>query len=357
MLTGGRATLPMYLLGSNYQTGQVTLTDVPAAITEILGGVNTAAGDGRLKRTLPIAHPFFPWMYASGINPVRGLGQAYKFPSQPQLEAPPLPDFSAYPNYEFTVEFTPRPYVIAQDASVPLLQNKTFYNTANAAQTVFFAGEWVRFANWWYERKFESLTARQGFMKFRSQNATGPPNVQSVTYADMPRLFMPDSILHIIWHQVPYRYIYSTNSYIDNLIGYINQNAWTVWNPGELLYIGYTAIPYTPPVQQLDAQYTGTTGSIYSAEKWVDVNMMFLRTKRNLNSNNELLNSTGNRNWIQAGWNLLPWLGDRNFHYATTVGPSPDTDATKWRPLFQSTEFGLLFTDPDAVGAFQIANL
>lgn len=347
----GKASLPLYLFGSQYQSGQAALTDVQSAITTILGNVNTAKADGRLQRTLPVAHPLYPWLYASSINRIFGFGVPYKNPGQSQLEAPAMPNFTAYPNYEFAVEFTNRPYVLAQDASVPLLTSQTFYDTIGTKQTTNIAGEWVRYANWWYERKFDSLTARQGFLRFRAANGGA---VNNVHYPDMPRLFLPDSVLHVVWHQVPYRYITSTNSFIDNLLGYVNQNNFTIWKPGELLYIGYTAIPYTPPVQQLDQQYTGQTGYIYSAEKWVDVEFMFLRTKRKIASPGELYGSLSNKNWIQAGWNLLPWLQDRLFHYATTVGASPDTDQSKWNPLFLSTEFGLLFTDPDAPNVYQV---
>lgn len=357
-LQSGKSSALLYLLGSNYQTGFVSIGDITPAVTQILGGLNTSSSNGKINRTLPLAHPLYPWLYASGVT-VKGFGQGYKQPNQQQLEAPPLPNFTAYPNYEFNVEFTPRPYVVAQDATVPII-NVSFYDknnaTAGSPASGNIAAEWVRYTNWWYDRKFESITARQGFMKFRLANSGSANNVP---YSDMPKLFLPDSILHIIWHQVPYRYVYSSNSYIDGLIGYINQNKFTTWQPGELLYIGYVAKPYTPPVQELDSINTGTTGFIYSAEKWVDVEFLFMRTKRKIGASGELFNNPANGTvgkpyWIQAGWNLLPWLGDRLYHYATGEGASPDTDKTQWAPLFNSAEFALLFTDPDARGAYQL---
>ena len=360
-LQSGKSSALLYLLGDSYPTGQVLMQDVIDSITQILGSVNTAKSvSGALNRTLPLAHPLFPWLYASGLS-VRGLGQAYKEAGQPLLEAAPLPFFSAYPNYEYNVEFTPRPYVLAQDTSVPLVP-VSFYDKSSGTVAVkgTIAAEWVRYTNWWYDRKFESITARQGFMKFRLANS-GTAN--NIPYSDMPKLFLPDSILHIVWHQVPYRYVYSSNSYIDGLIGYVNQNKWTTWNPGELLYIGYTAKPYTPPVQELDSIYTGTTGFIYSAEKWVDIELLFMRTKRKIGAAAELYNNpvngtVGQGYWVQGGWNLMPWLGDRLYHYATAEQLTPagnsDTDKTQWAPLFNSAEFALLFTDPDAPGAYQL---
>jgi hypothetical protein len=346
----------MYLLGESYPSGLVTLSDIPIAITQIIGGVSTDIGDGHLSRELPLAHPFFPWLYASGTPTIKGFGQGYQANSLPTLEAAPFPQFTAYPNYEFDVGFESRPYVIAGDSSVPKV-NLDFYDTLGGHQTTFqAAAEWVRYTDWWYERKFDSITCRQGFFALRSQIATFNGQT-SVPFADMPRLFLPDSLLKIVWYQVPYRYITSTNSYIDGLVGTINQNDFTNWKVGKLLYIGYTAHRYTPPVQRIDQVFTGSSGFIFSAEKWCDVEFLFLYTRRKLSTSGELLNNIGNPNNVQAGWNLLPWMVDRNFHYGTTVGPNPDTDPTKWRPLFQSAEFALLFTDPDAQGVFQVANL
>lgn len=90
---------------------------------------------------------------------------------------------------------------------------------------------------------------------------------------------------------------------------------------------------------------------------------LFLRTKRKIGSPGEVFNllggtSVGQGYWTQAGWNLLPWLGDRLYHYATAEQLTPagnsDTDQTQWAPLFNSAEFALLFTDPDASGAYRL---
>lgn len=350
-LTNAKATATYYLLGEEYPSGQVTTSDIPDAITQIIGGTSTDIGDGTLERTLPLAHPLYPWLYADGVT-IRGFGAGYMYSGAQELEAPPFPDFTAYPNYQFDVQFTPRSYVIASDASVPTVP-LSFYNTAGEEQEADVAGEWVRYTDWWYERKFESITSRQGQMMFRTETGN-PPN--GICYSDMPKLFLPDSLLKIVWYQIPYRYIYSENSYIDGLIGFINQNVFTTWPVGSLLYIGYTAKRYTPPVQELSQIYTGSTGYVYSAEKLCDVELLFLRTKRTLPSDGEAI-TPSNPNWVVAGWNLLPWLVDRKFHYATSFSGANPTETSSWTPMFPSTELSLLFTDPDAAGAFQVANL
>lgn len=356
-MDGGKADATLYLMGSSYPEGITLLPDLPQAVSQIIGATSTAVGSGTLNRTLPLAHPLYPWLFASGVK-IRGFGTPYKADSAAAFaEAIGLPYFTAYPNYEFNVEYTPRPYVVAGDNSIPLVPSAWADNNGTV-WPVSVAAEWMRYANWWYDRKFESITCRQGQMKFRAADGSV---VNGVPYADMPRLFMPDSILNIIWHQVPYRYITSPNSYIDGLIGLINQRPFTTWYPGELLYIGYTAKPYTPPVQNVDAFYTGTTGFIYSAEKLADVHLQFLRTKRYIVDSSELFApNPGTANAIQAGWNLQPWLKDRLFHYVSSsplgeIGNPviPDSD---WKPLFNSTELGLLFTDPDAPLAFNLNN-
>ena len=122
---------------------------------------------------------------------------------------------------------------------------------------------------------------------------------------------------------MPYRYLTSVNSYLNYYGGYINQNAWMNWKPGELLYMGYKPIRYTPPVQGLVQLNTGSSGYVNSSEKWCDIELTFLRTSRKLSNAAEKYGSLRNGNWIQAGHNLLPWAGDRKFHYATRQAAGP----------------------------------
>ncbi len=241
--------------------------------------------------------------------------------------------------------------------AVTLSTNTTFFDETGTKQTAIVAPEWIRYTDWWYEKKFEAITCRQGQMKFRSANSLVAPD--GVPYSDMPRLPLPDMLLKMVWYQVPYRYLTSANSYLNYYGFYVNQNAWMNWKPGELLYMGYKPIRYTPPVQGLVQLNTGSSGYVNSSEKWCDLELTFLRTSRRLASAAEKFGSLSNGNWIQAGHNLLPWAGDRKYHYATTtaIPPALDTDQSKWAPLWNSCEYGLLFSDPDAKGAYQTAYL
>ena len=112
---------------------------------------------------------------------------------------------------------------------------------------------------------------------------------------------------------------------------------------GSLLFTGLSTRPYTPPVPTLDL-FEG----VYSAEKLCDVEFNFEYTNR---SNGGATPTISNPNWIAAGHNLLPWLYDRKFYYATATPfirpPATDTDPSVWAPTYESFPFQLLFTDPD----------
>lgn len=349
-LSSARAVMPLYLLSSDLGHDP-TVQDIQDAIQQILGGLtSTNSTDGRLTRTPPLAHPQYNWLYASAISNIRGIGAPVKTAAGAALEVPSLPNLALYPNYEFIVEFTPRPYVVAKDASIPLLKGQKFYDESNTQQTTVIAAEWIRYAWWQPLPQYDSITARFGQMVFQTQSGGEP---QNIPFPGMPRLFLPNQILKIYWSQVPLRYIYSSNSFLTRFGGYVNQTTFTTWKPGQLLYLGCTPKPYTPPVQQLDSLNFGSSGFIVSAEKWCDIEMNFLLTTRQVQDGPT---PTANGNFIATGHNVHPWPGSTTttggFFYATVKSGL----SAKQKPVYPSTEFGLLFTDPDAPNVYQFPN-
>lgn len=332
---GGKATLPLYVQSP-------TLDDLQEAITQILGGLeSTDPGDGRLQRILPMAHPMFPWLYASNISSCRGIGVPIKTTAAAELETPPLPFFALYPEYELTVDFTPRPYAVLADLTVPVKKNQYWYNAAGAQQLSTFAQEWTRFTDYQVHPQPETITAQQGTMQFATQSG-GAPNTYPLDA--LIRKTIPNQLIKMKWYQVPYRYVESANSYLDSLAGSINQNAWYGWPAGSLLYLNFLPHRYTPPVQALDLWLPGQ----YSTEKWCDIEFSFIQTNR---TGTDLPQGTvvpgrpdmqnANPNWLAAGHNLLPWLTTLSYYYATSpIAGSP-------APTWPSSPFELLFTDPD----------
>jgi hypothetical protein len=193
----------------------------------------------------------------------------------------------------------------------------------------------------------EFISAQQGQMIFRG----GSPN--GIPFQDSPRMYLPDSMIKFRWYDVPFRYLTSQYSYLVRFVGYINQTAFgyinnsgtlAPWQPGTLLYKGASPIgeARTPPVPS-PGLLAYNTGDSFTTSKIVDLELTFHYTARTAGSSFGVSNS----NWIAAGHNLLPWLTDRKFYYATSQNPANPSDATAWYPTYSSLPFQLLFTDPD----------
>lgn len=332
-LDTARAVMPVQLLNP-------TTNDLQDAITTILGWTDTEksiAGDGRLKRTLPLAHPTYPWMFASSIESIRGVGAPVKELASSALEAPPFPFYALYPQYEFMVTFTPRPYAVLKDSSISLQKNQTWYEVDGTAQNnVNYAPEWLRYC--WYDLDAhpDNITCQFGQMLFRTQSGGSPGN--GVQFAGQPRIYINTQQLKVYWKQVPFRYIESDNSWIRARIGTINQSDFWRFKAGELLYINYDYRLYTSPVPQLE-----TIDNIVTTTKLCDITLTFLRTKR---TGVDVPNTPlANQNFVPAGWNLLPWLQNRQgFFYASTDNAA----AASQYPTYPSFPHQLLFSDPDS---------
>ena len=346
-LQHGRATLPLYVRVNRTQTAAaagladqnadspVLPIDLIGAPQTILGGVDTSIGTGRLTRLLPFAHPQWPWLYASAVSSVRGIGTPAKATSISPLEAEPLPYFSLYPIYEFTVEFTTRNYAVLPDDEIFVIDFPTPWTDLNNIEAVpgdqFYATEWWRFTEYQVAPQTDWATSNIGSdFIFQTLSGNSPG---STVFPAMPRMLMPNDVVKMTWHQVPYRYFSSPNSWLRLLRGYINQFAWYDWEAGELLYLSCNPIRYTPPILQPIQWIEGTT----TVEKWATMELTFLSTRR---VGQDLPASAPSANYIIGGHNLLPWHGNRKFYYTK----SNTTSA----PSFYSAPFELLWTDPDA---------
>lgn len=328
-LDTARAVTPMQLLNP-------TTNDLQDAITTILGTTFVDKTDGRLNRQLPLAHPTFPWLFASSIESIRGVGAPTKELASSALEAPPFPFYALYPQYEFMVTFTPRNYAVLKDASITLQNGQKWYSfdgTENA--NAFYAQEWNRFC--WYDLSPhpENITAQFGQMLFRTQSGSAPGN--GVQFVGQPRIFINTQSVKIYWKQVPFRYIDSSNSWIRKYIGTINQYDFWKWQAGELLYINYDYRMYTPPVPELE-----TLNNVVTTQKLCDITFNFLQTTRT--AKDTPTTPLANKNFVPGGHNLVPWLQDRTgFFYAST----DNATAASQYPTYMSFPHQLLFTDPD----------
>jgi hypothetical protein len=314
--------VPNYSNSANLNAdSEVLPLDLLNAPQVILGAVNTTGpGDGRIQRLLPLAHPQWPWLYANNIVSVRGIGECVKFNSISPLEAEPMPAFALYPVYEFVIEFGSVPYAVLSDDDIETATFTTPWvdvnNQAAAEQT--YATEWWRFTDYQVVPQNDWLTGTIGSSTvFQTEGGSGdkttdPGAKGGAVFPAMPRILLPNEIIRLVWHMVPWRFYSSPNSYLRRFRGRINQLPWYDWDAGELLYMGASPLRFTPPILQ---PVNWLHGSV-TVGKWCDLELSFIGTKRN---GVNLPSSLPNDNYLAAGHNLLPWQGDNQFYYARSL--------------------------------------
>lgn len=351
----GRATWSYRVLGIN------SSDDLINSLTAIFGDTDFGLNAGCLNRTLPYSHPLFPFWYAKGIASIKGVGgggvQAVIYDSITNVTADPISNYwGLYPEYQYTIEFGPFPYSIVDNGSIRSnVSSSNAYDDAGTLYTYGWSPEWLRYTNWIPTPKFDSISYQYGQMKFRTAVGFDPANGQ--VFTGFPKLFLPDQMIKFFWKSVPLRYITSPYSFLNRFAGRINQQKFYNWGAGTLLYLGYNPEVYTPPVPKATPiNQAGISTSAYSVDKLLDLELQFLLTTRvSHDAPPQSSVSAGNGNFIVAGHNLLPWFGDRQFHYATTDDGLPPFTATQI-PSWLSVPFELLFTDPDVTIVNTIAN-
>jgi hypothetical protein len=344
-----------------YYVGVQNAGDLTDAIQRIIGRTHwlPAGGtSGKLVRSLPLADPQFPWLYADAVSDIVGMGMTdpnnlsgqagatyhaavTEFPRQDEL---PTNQFGLWPVYALTVQFAPRPFRVLPDSAITMVEG-TWFNWSGNPQPFSYATEYLRFLDEARTGAAEAISGQQGTMVFSS---TGTSNGR--VFGARPRMHLPNEALSLTWFNVPYRYLTSGNSYITGDLGRrpwfgcVNQNPLTLlgvtYPPGSLLYLNWK------PVQSrygraIDALLTQDGVEGYGVEKFIDIQLDFAVTWRTVPAGDlaALPNVPAAANYVRAGWNLQPWLVDRRFHYAQANG-------TPFMPSHHSAPLELLFTDP-----------
>lgn len=348
-LKEGRATMTLQVrvnrtsvqgaTGDLNPDSEVLPDDLLRAPFTILGGINSSVGDGRLRRTLPLAHPQWPWLYADRIASVRGIGgPPVKLGSITPLEAVPLDYYALYSVYEFVVEFSSRNYAVLSDddIDVPLFDKPwvDFDGKTAPQQDQTYASEWKRFTDYQTVPQNDWATGQIGSdFIYQTGDGTGPGANGGLPFMGMPHVLIPNEVIKLTWYSVPFRYYSSQYSYLRRFRGRINYLDFYDWKDGQLQFVCANPIRFTPPLLQPVNWLQGAQ----TVDKWCDIEMIFLATYRD---GVNLPSQPANANYIVGGHNLLPWQGDRQFYYVQSKAKSV--------PLWASFPFQLLFTDPDA---------
>ena len=128
--------------------------------------------------------------------------------------------------------------------------------------------------------------------------------------------------------------------------------------------MGYNAVPYTPPVPAIVWQSALSTvpggpqpiGGVPTTEKLCNIELHFFYVKRIATDLPfaGIFDPSGG-NYVAQGHNLLPYMGDRQYHYAVSTGGAVGgVNLPAGVPSFYSFPAECLFYDPDADGALDI---
>jgi len=332
-----------------WQATPASIEDLVSVFPAILGYTKySESGTGKLVRTLPLADPLYPWMYASSISTVEGYGTATQTAADPQLEAPAFPYGAFWQRYRLSVESMPRPFPVLPDYLIPTIGENWYPETGGGTTKVPFkyATEQNRFCTWEFQPEADYVTMQRGSMVFNSSVFGSAMSLNA-----MPRIYLPNQRLTVTWYNVPLRLAISGKSYLQRWLGRINQNPVAgpdgiVFPKGSLLYLNFSTKTFTPPQQDI-VPLGGPGGNIVSTDKFVNITMNFLYTTRTLTGT--VTTAPTNLNFVTAGHNLLPWI-DGNFYYAQmpTITTGPYTPPYQNQPTWLSAPLESLWTDCDS---------
>lgn len=206
--------------GSAQMTIEVKRADLPTVMQKIMGTVTIDFTTGKLNRFTPMAHPDYPWLYASRITSLKGIGadgynegDDFLFPGFAHLDRILPARIGLYRYYQVVVQFEPRPYSIVTDEQLHALKETT--TTYQGGQLVQFDDykEYLRYTTISSEPQTEFLTTNVGsyFLHSPDLQAAGGISPQQVTptSAGGPRLTVCKNRFSITWYMVPYRIINS----------------------------------------------------------------------------------------------------------------------------------------------------
>lgn len=233
---------------------------------QALGDTKINVNNGSLIRTPPMTHPQFRWLYADRISSIKGMGFERKIPEETNSDLlswdtnasaswqyiPPY--YVVYDKYEVVVEFSTKPYLVVSDEVMDNLNEEypgeykidggddIYYMDDNTQNIVLEhpIREYKRFSTYTTESSAEYLTMKGGAYKFSSD--VEEVNGQTIV-GFYGKTLVPKVVFKLTWFQVPYEFVDPTNDASTNIyeaLGRVNQNYFYGFEPGELLFTGFT---------------------------------------------------------------------------------------------------------------------
>lgn len=329
-----------------------------------------------LQRKLPLAHPQFPWFFATAIESYKGhkykktVDYIYEVTEDPnaRLLAPAYPVFADYSEYKISVGFEPRPYKILPDEYIEFNSiSVTYFPPKPNDSAILFSGiwpEWERFCYVTSAPRTEYLSGNLGQYAYyipSMADKTPPQDVYQMTNAGQVKILIPSKVIVAKWFQVPYSYVTGSNTannktVFELAIGNVNQypmfgkDVESGYPAGSLLLeaVNVSKIypkPF-PELKDIPGGIPPLTYKGYDGELLCDLEFVFIY--RNPKSDEIYPEEGGNE--IYAGHNLLPYLQGNTWYAGIIRAAAKDETPEGIQPMiYPSFPMELLFCNPQWV--------
>jgi hypothetical protein len=346
---------------------------------QALGDTKINTTDGSLIRTPPMTHPQFRWLYADRISSIKGIGLERKN-TEPDSDLlswdtnasaswqyiPPY--YVVYDKYEVVVEFATKPYLVVSDAAIDKLNEEyegvyridggdgTYYMD-DGSQGVAVGNpirEYRRFSTYTTESSAEYLTMKGGAYKFDSD--VEQVNGQTIV-GFYGKTLIPKVVFKLTWFQVPYEFVDPTNDASTNIyeaLGRVNQNYFYGFEPGELLFTGFTNTQKIRNQFDVISYNLSDLADLPTLESllYTDITFNFLYIpifSTDVNGDPYPSEPAGiinpdNLSYINAGHNLAMTNINKRYYPVVSEDPAPVPEPNlRKKPIYGSYPFELMF--------------
>lgn len=318
-------------------------------VSGLLGSVQKS-GDGRgsLKRTLPAAHPYYDWMFASKITTIEGIQPNGRYEAIANMRDKTLnyvTDCAMYLKYKVSVDFEHRPYLMMNDETTKAMASgrevmNWYYDLNDAFTTFYDTCEQFRFVDIESQPNVEFLSSPNGQFRFKTASGTPPHNNPiSNQNGGGVQIRIVKQKVKLTWFFVPYAIAFSEN--VTSGFGKVNQYNFWGYPAGSLLLEGFDVKRYPPP-EQLYKNDVVTTHP--ADQKLCDITFnfgCFIPPANDVSS--DVPSGAGyNKFKVPYGHNLLPRPGSIKYYYVESE-PSAAFPSMLPRPIYESYPMQRLF--------------